>query len=213
MYQRALAGHEKTLGLHHISTLRTVHNLGNLYKGQGKLKKAQDMYPEHARKHWVLITYPLSTVNNLGNLYKDQGKLKEAQDMYHRALVGREKALGPDHTSTISSIICLGNIYEDQGELGEAQRMYRRALAGYEEAGALDLDHTSVIHLPYSQQPWESLQWPGQAERQAEGGPGHVPSSTGSRSFIHRSWIQSITFEFSILYFNQGRVGQMTGEH
>jgi Tetratricopeptide repeat len=58
MYQRALAGHEKALGLDHISTLRTVHN-----KGQGKLEEAQDMYHRALagrEKELVPITYPPS---------------------------------------------------------------------------------------------------------------------------------------------------------
>jgi Tetratricopeptide repeat len=43
----------------------------------------------------------LDTVNNLGNLYNDQDKLKEADEMYRRVLNGYERALGPDHTSTL----------------------------------------------------------------------------------------------------------------
>ena len=37
----------------------------------------------------------------LGLLYVDQGKLDEAEKMYQRALQGKEKAWGPDHTSTL----------------------------------------------------------------------------------------------------------------
>jgi tetratricopeptide (TPR) repeat protein len=40
----------------------------------------------------------------LGNLYVDQGRLKEAEAMYQRALEGYEKALRPDHTSTLRLI-------------------------------------------------------------------------------------------------------------
>jgi tetratricopeptide (TPR) repeat protein len=32
MFERALQGYEKALGLEHTSTLDTVNNLGNLYK-------------------------------------------------------------------------------------------------------------------------------------------------------------------------------------
>jgi hypothetical protein len=44
MYQRALQGKEKALGLEHTLTLDTVNNLGALYKNQGKLSKAEKMY-------------------------------------------------------------------------------------------------------------------------------------------------------------------------
>jgi hypothetical protein len=64
------------------------------------------------------------TVNNLGNLYSDQGKLAEVEQMYVRALAGKEKALGPDHTSTLATVNNLGNLYWAQGKLAEAEQMY-----------------------------------------------------------------------------------------
>ena len=65
---------------------------------------------------------------------RDQGKLAEAERMYQRALAGKEKALGPDHTSTLDTVNNLGSLYPDQGKLGEAERMYERALAGNEKS-------------------------------------------------------------------------------
>ena len=53
-------------------------------------------YPYH--------TSTLHTVNNLGLLYRGQGKLAEAEQMFVRALAGTEKVLGPDHTSTFSTV-------------------------------------------------------------------------------------------------------------
>jgi Tfp pilus assembly protein PilF len=50
--------------------------------------------------------------------------------MFERALQGYEKALGPEHTSTLNTVNNLGNLYADQGKLGEAERMYERALQG-----------------------------------------------------------------------------------
>ena len=57
--------------------------------------------------------------HNLGLLYADQGKLAEAKKMYERALEGYEKALGPEHTSTLDTVNNLGLLYADQGELAE----------------------------------------------------------------------------------------------
>ncbi|KAJ6004603.1 hypothetical protein N7540_012972 [Penicillium herquei] len=82
-------------------------------------------------------------LDGLGNLYSDQGKLKEAEEMYQRALIGYEKALGPDHTSTLTTVNNLGILYSDQGKLKEAEEMYQRALAGKEKA--LGPDHTSTL--------------------------------------------------------------------
>ena len=44
MYKRALQGKEEALGPKHALTLNTVNNLGNLYKGNGKLAEAEKMY-------------------------------------------------------------------------------------------------------------------------------------------------------------------------
>jgi len=63
--------------------------------------------------------------------------------MYNRALQGKEEALGPKHTSTLSTVNNLGNLYADQGRLAEAEAMYNRALQGKEEA--LGPKHTSTL--------------------------------------------------------------------
>jgi tetratricopeptide (TPR) repeat protein len=76
----------------------------------------------------------LDAVMWLGNLYRDQGKLDEAEKMYQRALEGKEKALGPEHTSTLETVGNLGILYQNQGKLDEAEKMYQRALEGQEKA-------------------------------------------------------------------------------
>jgi tetratricopeptide (TPR) repeat protein len=86
----------------------------------------------------------LNTINSLGNLYIKQGKLAEAEEMYLRALKGYEKALGPEHTSTLLIVNNLGGLYSDQGKRAEAEEMYLRALMGYEKA--LGPEHTSTLN-------------------------------------------------------------------
>jgi uncharacterized protein (DUF2164 family) len=96
---------------------------------------------QHAAQHEDSITNGTVDIvgiewapHNLGLLYANQGKLTEAEAMYSRALQGYEEALGPKHTSTLSTVNNLGNLYKDQGKLAEAEAMYSRALQGYEEA-------------------------------------------------------------------------------
>ncbi|KAL3439993.1 hypothetical protein BJX65DRAFT_49951 [Aspergillus insuetus] len=147
MYQRALAGFEKALGLDHTSTLDIVNNLGNLYRKQGKLKEAEEMCQRALAGYEKAVgpdhTSTLDAVNNLGNLYSDQDKLKEAEEMYQRALAGYENALGPDHTSTLRTVSNIGKLYHNQGKLKEAEEMYQRALAGREKI--LGPDHTFTL--------------------------------------------------------------------
>ncbi|KAA6408178.1 MAG: Kinesin light chain [Lasallia pustulata] len=85
----------------------------------------------------------LNAVHNLGNLYADQGKMAEAEAMYRRALEGKEKAWGPEHTSTMDTVNNLGVLYKDQGKMAEAEAMYRRALECREKAWGPK--HTSTL--------------------------------------------------------------------
>jgi tetratricopeptide (TPR) repeat protein len=137
MSQRALEGYEKARGPEHMSTLKTVNNLGVLYYDQGKLFEAEQMYQralEGYEKAWgPEHMSTLKTINNLGLLYKAQGKLVEAEQMYQRALEGKEKAWGLEHTSTLDTVNNLGTLYKAQGKLVEAEQMYQRALEGYEK--------------------------------------------------------------------------------
>jgi tetratricopeptide (TPR) repeat protein len=87
----------------------------------------------------------IEATHNLGNLYADQGKLDKAEEMYERALEGKEKALGHDHTSTLDTVNNLGNLYVNQGKLDKAEEMYERALEGCEKA--LGRDHTSTLNI------------------------------------------------------------------
>ncbi|KAI9888213.1 MAG: hypothetical protein M1814_001086, partial [Vezdaea aestivalis] len=86
----------------------------------------------------------MDAFHSLGFLYSDQGKLAETEVMYQRALKGKEKALGPDHTSTLNTVNNLGLLYSNQGKLAEAEAMYQRALKGKEKA--LGPDHISTLN-------------------------------------------------------------------
>ena len=63
--------------------------------------------------------------------------MAEAEANYLRALAGKEKAWGPDHTSTLKTVNNLGALYSDQDKMAEAEAMYLRALAGFEKAWVL----------------------------------------------------------------------------
>ena len=54
--------------------------------------------------------------------------------MYVRALRGKEKAWGLEHTSTLDTVNNLAVLYKSQGKMAEAEEMYVRALRGYEKA-------------------------------------------------------------------------------
>ncbi|KAJ6050923.1 protein kinase subdomain-containing protein [Penicillium canescens] len=205
MYERALAGKEKTLGPDHNSTLDTVHNLGLLYFNQGRLNEAEEMYQRalagYQNSHGPDHISTLSAVNNLGNLYYYLGNLEEAEEMYQRALVGREKALGQDHTFVLDTVNNLGLLYSDQGKLNEAEEMYQRALAGYENAHGPD--HTSTLNTVHNL----GLLYKGQGKlEEAEGM--YLRSLSGKEKALspqHMSTLNTVT-NLGNLYFDQGKL-------
>jgi tetratricopeptide (TPR) repeat protein len=81
----------------------------------------------------------------LAAIYQQNDLYVEAEEMYMRALRGREKAWGPEHTSTLRTVNNLGNLYADQGKMAEAEEMYARALRGYEKAVGTDHWRTRTI--------------------------------------------------------------------
>src|SRR5438034_457792 len=82
------------------------------------------------------------SATTLASFYQNHCRYQEAEAMYERALAGCEKALGPDHTSTLNTVNSLGNLYSDQGRLAEAEAMYERQQAGTRKARAPD--HTTT---------------------------------------------------------------------
>ena len=76
-----------------------------------------------------------------------------------RALVGKEKTFGADHTLTLGTVNNLGILFADQGKLREAEEMYVRALAGNSTVSCLDrrnvriyshnIGHEgAILHMP-----------------------------------------------------------------
>lgn len=70
----------------------------------------------------------LNAMNSLGNLYAAQANMNEAEKMYLRALTGYEKALGPDHTSSLDIVKNIGTLYKRQGKMNDAEKMHLRDL-------------------------------------------------------------------------------------
>ncbi|XP_044715953.1 tetratricopeptide repeat domain-containing protein [Hirsutella rhossiliensis] len=90
----------------------------------------------------------------LGRLYADQYKLDEAEKMFQLALQRREKALGPNHASTLSTVMRLGVTYAREGRRDVAEMMYQRALQGCETACGPDhtltlvtAEHLAVLYM------------------------------------------------------------------
>ncbi|KAH9203401.1 P-loop containing nucleoside triphosphate hydrolase protein [Leptodontidium sp. 2 PMI_412] len=72
------------------------------------------------------------------------------------SMQGKEKACGPEHTSTLDAVNNLGSFYKSQSKLVEAEQMYQRALQGFEKAWGpehtLTLDTVNNLGLLYAHQ-------------------------------------------------------------
>jgi Tfp pilus assembly protein PilF len=84
-------------------------------------------------------------MNNLGNLHCEKHQPDRAEQMYHQALLGMEKALGPDHTFALGIVNNLGVLCADRGLLVESKQMYRRALDGLQPRLSSDHPITGMI--------------------------------------------------------------------
>ncbi|CAI6338133.1 unnamed protein product [Periconia digitata] len=70
-------------------------------------------------------------MDNLALVLQKQGKYEAAEAMNQRALEGREKALGKEHPSTLTSVYNLTYLLHRWGQYEEAMLLYERASSGY----------------------------------------------------------------------------------
>jgi len=82
-------------------------------------------------------------LEGLNAFFDDMGLYELACIPCRRALKGKEKALGPDHPNTLTTVHNLGNLLDQQNKLDEAEILYRRALEGSEKA--LGPDHPDTL--------------------------------------------------------------------
>ena len=78
----------------------------------------------------------------LGTVLHSMGDRAGARPYYERALAIKEKALGPEHPDTASSLHELAILCYHEGQLAEAARLMRRALSSFE--AALGPDHPNT---------------------------------------------------------------------
>ena len=136
MYERALRGYEKALGVEHTSTLTTVNNLGLLYADQGRLDKAEDMYEralrgyEKATKPENLPTYipALNTMWGFASLRNRQHRVEEARARYSKALLGYESVMGTDHPNchSLRSSLAALDARQDESSSSQAESSVQR---------------------------------------------------------------------------------------
>jgi tetratricopeptide (TPR) repeat protein len=86
-------------------------------------------------------------MSNLAQMLSSQGKYEEAEAMNRQTLVLSEKALGPEHPSTLTSMGNWAGVLSSQGKYKEAEAMNRQTLARREKV--LGPEHPDTLMSIY----------------------------------------------------------------
>ncbi|EXM13252.1 hypothetical protein FOTG_18293 [Fusarium oxysporum f. sp. vasinfectum 25433] len=108
-----------------VASLVPSRDDGEYWRVQQRLLQHADRCLELMTEGGEMQNAELWTYGVLGNLYAEQDRPGKAEVMYERALQGYEKALGPEHTSTLKTVNNLGTLYKNQDRLDKAEAMRR----------------------------------------------------------------------------------------
>ena len=132
LLKRSLAILEAKLGRQHPDTATTLSNLSRVLDSQGKFgatitrpAAASGQKPAGAASAGTDDAAQLAA---RAEAAMRRGQYQEAETLHHQVLAIHEKALGPEHATTATSLSNLGNVLYLQGKHEEAEKIYRRAL-------------------------------------------------------------------------------------
>jgi tetratricopeptide (TPR) repeat protein len=111
----------------------THEKIGNLARGIGKTKKAENAFTEalrirkiiHGNSHEAVAT----VLQELGDLMDDLGEYEEAMKHYVEALEIRENRLGPDDLSVAETYYSMGFTLQNNGALDRALQCLEESLS------------------------------------------------------------------------------------
>jgi hypothetical protein len=63
-----------------------------------------------------------------GLFYSDAGRYKEAEELHRRVIGPSERALGPQHPNTLTSINNFASLLQSQGKHKEAKELHRSVI-------------------------------------------------------------------------------------
>jgi CHAT domain-containing protein len=135
--------------LEYADALRAMvrHNLGELYRSQGKRSEAEGMYQAalEIRKEKLGENHPdtASTMNALALLYQAQGRYADAEQLCRRSLEIRRGVLGENHRAVAYTLATLAWNLRIQHKYAEAEQAYKRAIEI--EEGTLGKDDPLLV--------------------------------------------------------------------
>lgn len=113
-----------------------VNNVGLLCADQGKLAKAEKMYPQALQGYQealgpvTVARYRLAlyTIWNLGNLFNARGELTEAKTVLSRAFNGCQDLLGPSSYECEDLECALALLHSSKSKFGKVVDRIKRRL-------------------------------------------------------------------------------------
>jgi len=139
--QKSLAKREAELVKAPDKVASAAFYLGASLYGEGRYRESAAAYEKSAK----LRADDSIVLNNWGLSLARAGDHARAEPLYRRALAIWERALGPDHPETATSLNNLADLLRSKGDYAGAEPLYRRALAIVEKA--LGPDHPSTATL------------------------------------------------------------------
>jgi predicted HTH transcriptional regulator/tetratricopeptide (TPR) repeat protein len=129
-FRECLVVTRSKLGGEHPDVARSLNNLAELYRTQGRYAEAEPLYLE-AMEMCRLEPDVASSLNNLAEFYRAQGKYEEAEPLYLEAMGIYRRLLGEEHPDIASSLNNLAELYRAQGKYEEAEPLYLEAMGIY----------------------------------------------------------------------------------
>ena len=121
LLKRAVAILEKKFGRNNPNTATVLSNLARVLDSQGKFAQTQGAGKPPAGSDAMQLAVRAEEALR-------RGQFDEAETLHHQVLSIHEKALGPEHATTATSMSNLGRVFDFQGKYADAEKIYRRAL-------------------------------------------------------------------------------------
>ena len=147
MLERANAGREKTLGIDHPDTLRSLGDLAYILGEMGDLDSAEKMHRKELefceRNRGPDNHRTLASLESLASIMMDRKRPREAEKMYRRVLKIRTEKLGAEHPDTLNSLSNVADALVELREYTEAQEMTEKVYRCWTEL--LGPEHPSTL--------------------------------------------------------------------
>jgi eukaryotic-like serine/threonine-protein kinase len=157
LLERALNTQRQVLGHDNAETLRTAHQLANLYWFEGKMQEAELLYADvvERRRRTLGAEHPetLRASFDLASSYALQKRWADAEPLSAATLAIQQRVLGPEHPDTIMTMGFRQFMYYSQGRYAEAEPIAatvlerrRRALGPTHPDTLVDIHNLATIY-------------------------------------------------------------------